>query len=367
MTDVGATIGVEEEYHLVDAETLALADAPAVVPEAVAALGSRAQGEISTSQLEVATSVLASLAGVRAELVELRREADAAAQRHGCRILPAATHPWATWHDQTRTPDSRYDDLEERFGLLALQQLITGTHVHVAVPDAELAVQVLDRLRPDLPVLLALSGSSPFWEGQDTVYASYRTLWYSRFPVTGSPEVLGDRATYDALVTDLVGSGLVRDASHLYWDARISTRFPTIEVRIADTCPRVDDVVLQAGLARSLVRAAAAAATAGTPFPTPRPELVKAARWGAARFGLEDRLLDLHTGQRRPAADVVHDLLGRLRADLEDAGEWDEVQALTAQVLARGTSAAEQRRTRARTGDLVEVVRGVLRSAAPVT
>ena len=365
VTDVGATIGVEEEYHLVDAETMALADAPDVVPEAVAVLGGRAQGEISTSQLEVATSVLTSLGDVRAELGELRREADAAAQRHGCRILPTGTHPFATWHDQARTPDRRYDELEERFGLLALQQLITGTHVHVGVPDGELAVQVLDRLRPDLPVLLALSGSSPFWEGQDTAYTSFRTLWYSRFPVTGSQEVLRDRETYDRLVIDLVGSGVVRNASHLYWDARISTRFPTIEVRIADSCPHLDDVVLQAGLARSLVRTAAAAAAAGTAFPEPRPEVLRAARWCAARYGLEDRLLDLHAGGRRPAAEVVTGLLDRLRGDLEDAGEWDEVHALAQSALARGTSAAEQRRTYARTGDLAEVVRRVVRSALP--
>ena len=365
MTDVGATLGVEEEYHLVDAETMALADAPAVVPEAIALLGERAQGEISTSQLEVATSVLTSLADVRTELGQLRRGADAAAQRHGCRILPTGTHPSATWHDQSRTPDRRYDELEERFGLLALQQLITGTHVHVVVPDGDLAVQVLDRLRPDLPLLLALSGSSPYWEGLDTGYASYRTQWYARFPVTGSQEVLGDRATYDRLVADLVASGVVRDASHLYWDARVSTRFPTIEVRVADTCPHLDDVVLQAGLARSLVRTAAAAATGGTPFPQPRPELVRAARWGAARYGLEDRLLDLHTGERRPAAEVVTALLGRLRPDLEDAGEWDEVHALAEQALARGTSAAQQRRTFARTGDLAEVVRAVVRAAVP--
>ena len=365
MTDVGATLGVEEEYHLVDASTMVLADAPGVVPEAIGLLGERAQGEISTSQLEVATSVLTSLTDLRTELGRLRRTADTAAQRHGCRILATGTHPFGTWRDQRRTADARYDELEDRFGLLALQQLITGTHVHIGVPDGDLAVQVLDRLRPDLPVLLALSGSSPYWEGLDTGYASYRTQWYARFPVTGSPELLGDRATYERLVADLVVSGVVRDASHLYWDARVSTRFPTVEVRIADTCPRLDDVVLQAGLTRALVRTAAAAAVDGTPFPTPRPELVRAARWGAARHGLEDRLLDLHTLSRRPAAEVVRSLLHRLRDDLESAGEWDEVHALAEQALARGTSAAEQRRALARTGDLAEVVRGLVRQAVP--
>ena len=215
MTDVGATLGVEEEYHLVDAVTMGLADRPEVVPEAVRLLGDEAQGEISTSQLEVATPVLTGLDQVRRELTRLRRGADDAAQRHGCRILATGTHPFSSWHDQRRTPDARYDEIEQRLGLLALQQLIAGTHVHVGVPDRELAVQVLDRMRPDLPVLLALSGSSPYWEGVDTAYASYRTQWFARFPVTGSPEVLRDLATYDRLVADLVTSGVAEDASHL--------------------------------------------------------------------------------------------------------------------------------------------------------
>jgi len=365
VSDVGSTIGVEEEYHLVDAETMALADVPEVVPEAVAVLGAQAKGEISTSQLEVATRVLTSLAEVRAALVSLRHGADEAAQRHGCRILPAGTHPFSTWRDQRRSAGERYDEIERRLGLLALQQLIAGTHVHVVVPDPELAVQVLDRLRPDLPVLLALAGSSPFWEGVDTGYASYRIQWYARFPVTGSQELLGDRATYDRLVEHLVASGVVQDASHLYWDARPSTRFPTIEVRVADTCPRLDDVVLQAGLSRALVRAAAAAAVADAPYPQPRPELVRAARWCAARNGLEGSLMDLHAGARRPAPNVVRALLGRLRDDLEASGEWDEVSGLAEQALARGTSAAEQRRVQARTGDLAAVTRALVAQAVP--
>ena len=355
--EVAVTIGVEEEYHLVDAETLRIADAPGVVDEAKALLGADAQGEISTSQVEVATPVSTSLGEVRAHLVRLRRGADAAAQAHGCRILATGTHPTATWHEQQLSPDPRYRAILERLGLLALQQLIAGQHVHVSVPDAELAVQVLDRLRPDLPVLLALSGSSPFWEGVDTGYASYRTTWFARFPVTGSPEVLRTATAYDALVGDLVASGVVDDASHLYWDARPSTKYPTVELRMADVCPRLDDAVLQTGLARSLVRVAAAEAVAGTAFPEPRTELVKAARWVAAKHGLEGALMDLRAVARRPAADVVRALLARLREDLEEAGEWDEVHALAEQALGRGTSAAEQRRVHRRGGDLTEVTR----------
>jgi YbdK family carboxylate-amine ligase len=359
----GQTIGVEEEYHLVDARTWSLADAPQVVHAAHALLGEDARGEISTSQLELATPVCTTLGQVRAQLQRLRRGADEAARAHGCRILPAATHPTATWRDQRLSADERYVRLHERFGVIALQQLITGCHVHVGIPDPELVVPVLDRLRPDLPVLLAMSASSPFWEGVDTGCASFRTSWFAHFPMTGMPEVLGTRAAYDALVADLAATGMIEDGSHLYWDARPSTRFPTLEVRVADMMPMVDDVVLHAALVRSLVRTAAAQAERGDPPAEPRPELARAARWRAARFGLDERLVDLRASRLAPAADVVHALLQRLRDDLEQAGEWDEVHALTQALLARGTSAARQRRTAEQTGSLAAVARAVCEEA----
>ena len=350
MTEVGATLGVEEEYHLVDAETMALADAPDVVADALQLLGAQAQSEISTSQLEIATPVCTSLAEVREHLVRLRRGADAAAQKHGCRVLGAGTAPAARWTEQRLTDGARYHRVHERYGLLALQQLIAGCHVHVSVPDPELAIQVIDRLRADLHLLLALSASSPYWEGEDTGYDSYRTVWFARFPVTGSQEVLRTKQAYDDLVAQLVTSGVVDDARGLYWDARPSVLYPTVEVRVADTCPQLDDAVLQAGLTRALVRTVAAQALAEQPFAEPRPELVKAVRWRAARLGLGGELIDLHTGTRAPAAELVRGLLARVRDDLETTGDWDEVSALTEQALARGTSAAQQRRTFASSG-----------------
>ena len=361
---VGDTLGVEEEYHLVDARTLRLADVPGVVDTAHRLLGDDAQSEISTSQLEVATPVCRTLGELRAHLVRLRRGADAAAREHGARVVAAGTAPTGVWTDQRLTPGPRYAEIHDRWGVLALQQLIAGCHVHVHVADPELVVRVLDRLRPDLPVLLALSVSSPFWEGVDTGYASYRTQWFGRFPVTGSPELLGDRAGYDAVVADLVATGMVRDASHLYWDARPSTTFPTLEVRIADTCPRLDDVVLHAALARSLVRVAAAEAVRDEDFPRPRPEVVRAARWRAARSGLAGDLVDLRGGGPAPARVVVQRLLDRVRDDLEDAGEWDEVAALGDQALGRGTSADRQRAVHARTGDVRDVVAALVEDSA---
>ena len=356
---VGATIGVEEEYHLVGVDTLALTHAPQVTERAVELLGDCAQGEISTAQVEIATPVLSTLEDVRREVGRLRAGADQAAQESGCRILPAGTHPFSSWRDQRLTAGVRYVALLERWGVLALQQMIAGCHVHVSVPSLDVAVHVLDRLRPDLPVLLALSGSSPFWEGTDTSYASYRTQWFGRWPVTGATEVFGSTTRYEEVVADMVTSGLVDDASHLYWDARPSTRFPTVEIRVADVMPVLDDVVLHAALARSMVRVAAAEES----LPDVRPEAVRAARWRAARHGLEDQLLDLRAHRLVPAEDLVRDLLARLRDDLEDAGEWDEVSALADAALARGTSSARQRDTMERTGDLRDVTQSVLLDA----
>ena len=351
MRDVGVTLGVEEEYHLVDAETFELADMPEVVTAAIALMGAEAQGEISTSQLEIATPVCSSLAEVRSHLTRIRASAESVARQQGCRILAAGTHPTATWHEQRLTVGERYLSLFERWGLLALQQMITGCHVHVNVEEPELAVQTMDYLRPDLPVLLALSASSPYWEGVDTGYASYRTQWFGRWPVTGMPDAFGSKEAYDDLVADLVETGMIDDASHLYWDVRPSTKFPTLEVRVADTMPLLDDVVLHAALARSLIRVGAAEAQRGEPLPALRSEVVRASRWRAARFGLEECLLDTRAHALKPAAEVVRSLLTRLRDDLEELGDWDEVSTLTEAALSRGSSAARQRAVALAAGD----------------
>ena len=359
-TDIGATIGVEEEYHLVDTVSGTLADAAAVADTAVELLGESAQREISTSQLEVVTPVCSSLGQVRDEIVRLRRGAAAAAGAHGCSFLAAGTHPRAGWREQRLTDGERYAHLVDRWGLLARQQLITGQHVHVAVPEDHV-VRVLDRLRPDLPLLLAMTASSPFWEGEDTGYASYRTVWFSRWPVTGTLPLLGSRGAYDGLVSGLVAAGVADDASHLYWDARPSLRFPTVEVRVADTSPLVDDAVLHAALVRALVRTAAVDTE---PLPTPMAEVVRAARWRAARHGMTGTLLDLRTEKLVPAGQALRDLLQRVEPDLRETGDLEEVTALAEDLLARSTSAERQRAVASRSG-IDAVVGHLVEESAP--
>jgi YbdK family carboxylate-amine ligase len=347
--DIGLTLGVEEEYALVGPDG-GLADAPEVAATAHRLIGDSATPEISTSQLEVVTLICDSLAMVRSQLDLLRRTAVQAAAEHDCRVLAAGTHPFSSWRDQRMTQGATYDLLVERWGLLARQQLITGQHVHVGVPE-DLVIPVLDQLGPDLPLLLAMSASSPFWEGEDTGYASYRSMWFSRWPIVGTLPVLRTREAYDELVTSLIASGIAESASRLYWDARPSEKFPTVEVRVADTMPLLDDAVLHAALVRSLVRVAARSEEE----PVVKPELVRAARWRAARFGLTDALLDPASGSLVAAPTLVRGLLERVREDLEELGDWDEVSELTEQLLTRGTSSSRQRHV-AREGSLTDVV-----------
>ena len=358
----GVTFGVEEEFHLVDPVTYRLTRSPALA-EAVMRheSGRHLHAEITTTQLESATDVCRSLSDLRTELVTTRAEAAGAAARAGVRILAASTHPFDSWHQQDITPAPRYTAMVDRWAGLAVQQDIVGCHVHVGVPDLETAVAIMDRARPYLPVLLAMTGSSPFHDGVDTGHASYRTMWWSRWPTTGPPEYLGSAERFHEVVTGLVASGVVADASHLYWDLRPSYHLPTLEFRLADVCTEVDDVVLHAALVRSLVRVLAGRAARDEPCPRPRAELLRAARWRAARHGLEGELFDAVTRELVPARVAVRRLLGELRDDLRDHDEWDVVVELVERLFVRGTSATRQRRTWLRTGDWREVAARIVR------
>jgi YbdK family carboxylate-amine ligase len=358
----GATFGVEEEFHLVDPDSYRLTRSPALA-EAVLRqeVGPHLHAEITTTQLESVTGICAGLADLRAELVTTRAEAAGAAARAGVRILAASTHPFDSWHDQDITPAPRYQAMVDRWAGLALQQDICGCHVHVGVPDIDTAVAVMDRARPYLPVLLAMTGSSPFHDGVDTGHDSYRTMWWSRWPMTGPPEYFGSADRFAEVVAGLVTSGVIADGSHLYWDMRPSSHLPTLEFRLADVCTEVDDVVLHAALARSLVRTLAARAERDEPCPQVRPELLRAARWRAARHGLDGQLFDAVHGELVPARTAVRRLLTELREDLQDHSEWPIVVDLVERLFERGTSSSRQRRTWLRTGDWRQVAARIVR------
>jgi carboxylate-amine ligase len=360
------SVGVEEEFQLVDAGTGELRPAVDVVlPDAREALGDEVQPELQRSMIETGTPVCSDLDEVRRELARLRREVAAAAEGRGLRIAALATHPTARWEDQEITRKARYERMAADYRRLAWDQLICGCHVHVGIADRELAIAALNRVRPWLATLLALSANSPFWESVDTGYASYRTELWHRWPTAGPPGEFASRADYDALVEALLASGTIPDTGMVYFDVRPSQRFETLEVRVADVGLTVDDAVLLGGLARALVRTAAEAAQAERPVPHWRPELVRGAHWRAARWGLTTELVSPLTGRPAPAWEVVGALVEHVRPALEAAGDLEEVTALVEQVRGRGTGADRQRAAFARRQSFDDVLAMAVEATVP--
>jgi YbdK family carboxylate-amine ligase len=350
---VGDTLGVEEEYHLVDPATGELATRAEVLPN-----DGYVKGELQASQLEIGTRVCHTLTELRRDLVKARKAAGRAAAQSGAAIMAAGTHPFARWRDLQRVPLPRYDVMANRFGALADRQNICGRNVHVSVPDLSTALAIMNRARPYLPVLAALSSSSPFHEGVDTGFASFRTMWWSVWPTAGIPPVMPSVAAYEQVVADLTAGGLIDDASTLYWDVRPSIHYPTVEFRAADVCPDIEVAVLYAGLVRSLVR------TLMRDLERDVPDLsdatLTAARWRAAREGIRGGLCDPLSGAVRPAAVVIRRVVAQVEPDLREHGEFTLVNRMVNRVINRGTSADRQRAQFARRKDLRQVVRSLV-------
>jgi len=372
-TGVGAekenfTVGVEEEFFLVDPDSRRLVPrVERVLPRAREDVGPGQQvdHELQQSQLETGTGVCRTLGELRGELVRLRRSAAAAAERVGCRLVAAGTHPLPFAHEGQVTPEGPYLRLERQYQAVMREQMVCGCHVHVGLVDAGEAIEVLNRSRPWLPVVAALAVNSPFWLGDDTSYASFRTEIWRRWPMSGLPETFASRPEYDALVADLVATGAIDDPARIYWDVRPSARFDTLEFRMADACLTVDETVLVAGLVQALVRTLHAQVLRGDRPAAVRPELLRAASWRAARFGTEGELIDLGGRRSVPAAQAVDAMVAFVRAGLEEVGSWDEVHDLVQRTLRRGTGAMRQRRAFERSGRLVDVVDLVVAETVP--
>ena len=359
------TLGVEEEYQIVDARTRVLRPrAGRVVPAAQEEVGDEATNELFLSQIEIGTPPRRSLADVRAEIVRLRRAVIEAAGRSGCRIAAAGTHPFSHWDDQAITPKPRYFGIADDFQQLAREQIVCGCHVHVGIGDREGALGVMNRVRPWLPALLALSANSPFWLGLDSGFSSYRTELFGRFPTAGLPLPFASRAEFDALVADLVAVEGIEDASKLYWDARPSSHFETLEFRVADVCMTIDEAVMIAGLCRALARACLADHHRGEPMVSVRPELLRIAKFRASRHGLEGDLIAPLEKKAVPAAKHIATLLAFARPELEEEGDWDEVSALVKETLKRGNGAHRQREAYAQASHFEDVVDRVVEETA---
>ncbi|HVQ96526.1 MAG TPA: glutamate--cysteine ligase [Mycobacteriales bacterium] len=355
-SSVGETIGVEEEFHVLDPGSGRLT---AVDAHALAGLGGEpvAEPELQRTVVETATAVCRTLDELRVDLARRRSTLRAAVAELGLDVVASGTVPDAGARVVAVYPADRYRYLAEEYQQVAREQIVCACQVQVGVPDRELAIAVADRVRVWLPALLAMSVSSPFFGNRDTGYGSYRTMLLSRWPTAGPPARFGSAAEYDRVVDALIRTGTISDPGMVYFDIRPSARYPTVEIRVADACPLLDDVLLLAALGRALVRTAAAEAAAGAPVPDVRPELLRAATWRAARSGLDATLIDPTRAAALPAAELIDRLVGYVRPALAAAGEQDAVADLLAAARRRGTAAARQRAALARHGDLRDVVR----------
>jgi glutamate---cysteine ligase / carboxylate-amine ligase len=349
------TLGAEEELHLIDLESWKLiARAPQLLSRLPA---SNYSAEIQRTTVETNTDVVDSLSGLRSELTRLRRGLVEVAAEDKIGIASAGTAPSSAFADFELTTTGRYGRMQEQYRMLVDEQLICGLQIHVGVSDRELAVEIMQRVARDLPILLALSASSPYWNEQDTGYASIRTIIWQRWPTAGATGPLPSARAYDEMLADLINTGVIADAKMAYFDVRPSAHAPTLELRTCDACPIVDDAVLIGGLFRATVLAAEQEIHAGRRFdPVPLP-VHRAAIWQAARGGLSGVLLDARRHPKPvPAAKAVRAMLKRLRPQLEELGDWAEVRELAKTVLARGNSADRQRAAYAERGRLSDVV-----------
>ncbi|MEV4460539.1 glutamate--cysteine ligase [Microbispora sp. NPDC049633] len=351
-------VGVEEEFHVVDLATRQS------VPRAGLLLQQlppdRFTQELQRSVVEANTRPVSLLEDLSRELTGLRADVVAAADGLGLGIAAAGTVPLVDPETMKISPDPRYEQMLADYQALAREQLICGTQVHAEVRDRDLAVAVTHRLAPWLPPLLALSCSSPYWMGADTGYASFRSMVWQRWPTAGPAARFESAEEYDAMVDELVRSGVISDPGMLYFDVRPSAHVPTVELRVCDACPRVDDIVLIAGLFRALVaRELDALAAGGSPAAAEesvRTELVRAASWRAARSGLDGELVDPVEGVPGPAREVIGRMLEGLRPQLEESGDWALVSSLAERALTDGGSAARQREAFRHGGRLTDVV-----------
>ena len=352
------TVGVEEEYLLLDAATgVPVARAEQVRQAAdlqPAVEKSEVQRELLQAQLEIATPVCRTLDEVGAHLERLRGALAEVAGAHGCRLAACGAAPFA---DRLPVPVSetpRYRAMRAQAPQLTDEQLITGMHVHVGVPDRGAGVAVLNGLRPWLPLIVALAANSPLWHGVDTGFASWRTVVFSRWPVSGVPPVFDGATDYDDRIHGLVETGLIGDVGQLYWQARLSERYPTVEIRAMDVQLRVDEAVMLTGLVRAITttlltdhgRHGARAA----PCPVPHAEALAAAVWYAARHGCTERLYDPLTGTLGSPGAVVARVLDVLDPALGRSGDVPWVAPVLGRILQEGNGAARQRRELRRGG-----------------
>jgi glutamate---cysteine ligase / carboxylate-amine ligase len=356
------TLGVEEEYMLLDGETFDLVQHIDTVLNAMTGheLQARVNPELMQSTVEIATPVCRTAGDVEGELRQLRGVVTEIARERGLRVGSSGTHPFSLFERQRITARDRYRNLVDQLQYVARRELIFGMHIHVAVDDPEKAIQVVNGLLVQLAPLLALSASSPFWRGEPTGLSSSRQMIFAAFPRSGPTPRFRDYNDYAELVGQLEKTGCIADYTHIWWDIRLHPRLGTVEIRICDAVTRIEDAVALTAYCQALVKKLCEDFEAGRPIPTYHRILITENKWLAARYGLEAPVMDLTTGKRNriPVAHIVRRTLREIEPHARELGSDRELEGIR-EILARGNGSDRQLRIFNANRDIVEVVREI--------
>jgi len=356
------TLGVEEEYMLLDGETFDLVQHIDTVLAAVSGheLESRIAAELMQSVIEIATPVCRTAAEVEGELRRLRGYVTEVAGDKGLRVGSAGTHPFSLFERQRITARDRYRNLVDQLQYVARRELIFGMHIHVAVDDPEKAIQVVNGLLAHLGALLALSASSPFWRGEPTGLASSRQMVFAAFPRSGPPPRFADYNDYAEVVGQLEKTGCIADYTHIWWDVRLHPKWGTVEIRICDAVTRVEDAVAITAYCQALVKLLCEQYERGEAIPSYHRILTTENKWLAARYGLQAPIMDLDTGRRNriPVAQQVRRMLRQLEPHARELGAERELEGVR-EIISRGNGSDRQLRVFNANRDIVEVVREI--------
>jgi carboxylate-amine ligase len=358
------TLGIEEEYQIIDPETRELRSYITEILSGDHLVLEEVKPELHQSMVEIGTKVCCTPSEVRAELIRLRRHVMQLAGKKGLAIAAAGTHPFSSWITQEITPLERYMGVRQDLADLAQQLLIFGTHVHIGIEDRDFLIDAMNVARYFVPHVLTLSTSSPFWMGRETGLKSYRSIIFRNFPRTGIPPVLESGTAYGALVDTLVRTGCIPNASKIWWDVRPNHSYPTLEFRVCDVCTRVDEAVAVAAILQAIVAKLWKLRRDNMTFRVYPTALIEENKWRAVRYGLDGRLVDLGKDQELPARTLVRELLEWFVDDvLDELGSRKQVEyAFT--ILDQGTSADRQIARFRETGDLKAVVDSLISETA---
>jgi carboxylate-amine ligase len=351
------TIGIEEEYQIVDPLTRELRPfITEMLEEGKPVLHEQVKPEMHQAMVEIGSNVCQTPAELRRELVRLRRTVMEVAAKGGLKIVAAGTHPFSSWLTQEITPKERYIGVKEDMQELAQRMLIFGTHVHVGIEDREFLIDAMNVSRYLLPHLLCLFSGSPFWMGRNTGLKSYRSILFRNFPRSGIPRVFQSWADFSYLVDTLVQTNTIPDGSKIWWDARPNHSFPTLEFRVCDVCTRVDEAICLAALFQAIIAKLWKLRCDNLTFRVYPVELIEENKWRAVRYGLDGKLIDFGKQEEREARTLIREMIEWFLGDIVDElGSRQEVE-YAYRILEGGSSADRQLATFERTGDLKAVV-----------